>query len=277
MGVLVYILNVIVASLFNMILAMFGYSSGSGEASSQSINFINFLLSTIFVAVLPAIFEEVTHRGILMRNVASVEGYKKAIIISSVLFGLMHLNVSQCFYAIFIGIIIGFVSSMSGSIFPAIILHFMNNFINVYFSYASQGGWLGGNLLDSFTSLLSNMNVFSCLMFCVIFVAIICGLLIYLMFKLFKETRYKEITNSLINVATIVNETEVQNLNEQQIHNTFYEYIAPYIKNETIIDAMLPYVEADNKNVNLKTNLFKICVIFLGCLITFFTFLWGII
>lgn len=145
-GVCVYILNLYVASFFSNILSLFGYYQGSSSSggSGQNVSVLSFIVSTFFVAVLPGIFEEFTHRGLLMRGVANSLGYKRAIVISSVLFGLMHMNINQCFYAIFIGLIIGFVSGSSGSIFPAMILHFMNNFLNTYMSYAINGNWVGG-------------------------------------------------------------------------------------------------------------------------------------
>ena len=277
-GVLVYILNVIVANIFGFILSMFGYSSGSGSGGGYSYDsFFKFLMGTVFVAVLPAVFEEITHRGILMRGVATNAGYKKAIIISSVMFGLMHLNVAQCFYAIFIGIIIGFVSSISDSIYPAIILHFMNNFINVYFSYAETCNLPGANLFNNITKIMSNMNIITCFLTFLLVLLVVCCLLAYLIFLLFKETRNKQISKSIIKVASIVNETNEEELKEEQVITSFQQFVMPYMKNQDLIDAMLPKVENYEKKHSLKTNIFKICTLFIGCLITIFTFIWGIL
>ena len=277
-GVLVYILNIYVANLFSNILELFGYTqSGSQSTNGGSVSILSFLFSTFFVAVLPAIFEEFTHRGILMRGVANSLGYKKAIIISSVMFGLMHLNVSQCFYAIFIGIIIGFVSSSSGSIFPAMILHFMNNFLNVYMSYSLSGEWFGGKIINAISNSISNLGNVMGLLVIILFLIFVTILLIYMIIKLFKETRYKEFSMSVINVATNIHDTTIENLTENQLEATFTDYIMPYIEKYTIIDSMLPKGEAETKKTNLETNIFAICTLFLGILITFFTFIWGIL
>jgi membrane protease YdiL (CAAX protease family) len=78
--------------------------------------------------------EEIAHRGMLFNGLSSL-GTKNAIIYSSILFGLMHLNISQFFYAAIIGAILAVLTIASGSIIPAMIVHFLNNFINVVISY----------------------------------------------------------------------------------------------------------------------------------------------
>ena len=276
-GVLVYILNIFVASLFSYILSIFGYSQAGASSGESSVSFVNFLLSTIFIAVLPGIFEEITHRGLLLKGVANTLGYKKAIVISSVMFGLMHLNINQCFYAIFIGLIIGFVASSSGSIFPAMILHFMNNFMNVYVSYAVSGNWLGGKIINSISNSVYNLGSVMGTLVTILFLAFVVIMLCLLIIKLFRETRYKEFSMSVIDMATSVHETTVEDLTENQLESTFREYIMPYIENYSIMDCMLPKGENEVKKTNLETNIFAICTYFMGVLITLFTFLWGII
>ena len=279
LGVLVYILNVIVATVFSFILSIFGYSASSsgGQSTTRFSPVVQFIFSTILVAILPAIFEEIVHRGILLRKSANEIGYKKAIIISSVLFGLMHLNVTQCFYAIFIGIIIGFVSSSTGSIYPAMILHFMNNFVNVYFSYADSYALPGGNLATSVGEMFSSNFLISVIIF-VVFTLCVCALAIYIYWKLLKETRFKEINNSLMNVVSEVNETSTENLEEKQVMDTFKDFVAPFINNEEdLIDSLLPPINKDKDASNLRSNVFKICSLFLGIIVTLFTMIWGIL
>ena len=67
-GLLCFFVNLAVSSLFNGILSFTGYdfskfSSGSGSAD-MSIG--NFFIDLFIVAVLPAICEEVLHRGIVL-------------------------------------------------------------------------------------------------------------------------------------------------------------------------------------------------------------------
>ena len=99
------------------------------------------------MAVLPGIFEEIVHRGILLKGYTKEIGVKRALIYSSILFGLMHLNVGQVFYATIMGLLIGITVIVSGSIFPAMIVHFVNNAINIYLVYAAHNQLVGYNFL----------------------------------------------------------------------------------------------------------------------------------
>lgn len=77
-------------------------------------------------AVVPAITEELTFRGIIL------SGYKKTSIltgclISSFYFGIMHLTLTQVFYAIVAGILFAYVVKITKSIYASIIMHFIFN------------------------------------------------------------------------------------------------------------------------------------------------------
>ena len=111
------------------------------------------------VAVLPGFCEEFLHRGIVLQGIKHA-GFKKAIVISSLLFGLIHFNIQQCFYAFIVGMIMGFVSVVAKNIFPAIIIHFTNNAISVYLEYASVRGWWLGDMLEGLQNLLFSSSAF---------------------------------------------------------------------------------------------------------------------
>ena len=69
----------------------------------------------LLVAILPAFCEEFIHRGVLLQGIKHA-GFKKAIVISSLMFGLIHFNIQQFFYAFIIGLILGFVSVVAKNI-----------------------------------------------------------------------------------------------------------------------------------------------------------------
>ena len=133
-GLLAFIINIFISNFFATILRYLGYNpqySSSGGYSYDTIP--KFLFGVLSVAILPAMCEEFVHRGMILGGTSKAIGYKKAIILSSVLFGLMHLNISQVFYATILGLLMGLVATMTRSIWPAVILHFTNNFVNVFF------------------------------------------------------------------------------------------------------------------------------------------------
>ncbi len=113
-----------------LIQALMGVEFSSGM-ENMSINGVGeFLLMTLFIAVIPAILEEVAIRGILMQPLRRY-GDWFAIIVSSVIFSLLHGNMVQIPYTVLAGAYFGYVAIATGSIWPSIILHFFNNFYSV--------------------------------------------------------------------------------------------------------------------------------------------------
>ncbi|MGK7370160.1 MAG: CPBP family glutamic-type intramembrane protease [Candidatus Halalkalibacterium sp. M3_1C_030] len=86
------------------------------------------LVLTLFhVGVVPAICEEVLYRGYVMRAFEKSWGILPAILISGLLFGLYHVQLSNLLPLASIGIVLGFVTWASESIYPAMLAHFVNN------------------------------------------------------------------------------------------------------------------------------------------------------
>lgn len=88
---------------------------------------IPILLLIISVSIVAPIFEEIIFRGIILEQLDRKYGIIKSIIFSSLLFGIMHLNIHQGVNAFFIGIITGFIYIKTNSLLLSIFLHFANN------------------------------------------------------------------------------------------------------------------------------------------------------
>ena len=145
-GLAMYFITIFVSFIFNVILVLIGYMpSTSAGTTSTEFSAVSFILSLVLTAVLPAIGEEITHRGMLV-NAFKGWGDKQAIFWSALMFGLMHGNIQQVFYAsLVLGIIGGIISVKTGSIVPGMILHFINNAISVVLSETSYYGGFGYN------------------------------------------------------------------------------------------------------------------------------------
>lgn len=90
----------------------------------------HFVLDTIKIAIIPAFCEELLFRGLIFDRLHRF-GRAKAIFISALLFALMHQNIGQIIYTFILGLVLGYIVAESGSIWGAIILHFVNNFTQV--------------------------------------------------------------------------------------------------------------------------------------------------
>jgi sodium transport system permease protein len=77
--------------------------------------------------LLPAISEELTFRGFILSGLRRRFPVWTAILISSFLFALYHMNVFQALPAFILGMVLGILAVRSGSIFPAMLFHLLYN------------------------------------------------------------------------------------------------------------------------------------------------------
>ena len=140
LGFVLYFINSFVADAFAGIISLFGYESISAPTT---VNFNYGMLFKEFVlsCILPGFCEEFLHRGIMLHANKKFTNTKTCLIISSILFGLTHLNIRQFFYAAILGFLMGYVTLAADSIIPSVIIHFMNNFLSTYFYYGTYMNW----------------------------------------------------------------------------------------------------------------------------------------
>lgn len=79
------------------------------------------------VALLPALVEETSFRGIILNGFHRDSNPWPAILISALCFGAMHLNFNQFSYAFVLGIMMGVTLEASGSILATMLIHFLYN------------------------------------------------------------------------------------------------------------------------------------------------------
>lgn len=281
-GVLCYFLNISIASFFGSIIRLCGYETAPALATSSTTDYslTSFFITIVTVAILPAICEETAHRGLLLKGFSTL-GIKKSIILSSILFGLMHLNINQFFYATVLGFIIALTVIISKNIIPAIIIHFMNNFLSIYFEFASVNNWYGMNIYKFFTSFLYSENfikffITNCLVLCFLIMFIV-----FLFTILLKETRIKNVQKTLIDVAKINQEYNSGSSVYQKDANMVNLYQLNQLMGQYNIKSLNSMVFTDLEIRTQKpTSIEKIALIscfVVGILVTAFTFIWGII
>jgi membrane protease YdiL (CAAX protease family) len=88
------------------------------------------VLHFISMSVVPAFCEEILFRGGVLANLLPF-GEKRAILISALLFSLMHQNPEQFLYTFAAGIALGMIYVYTRSIWSCMLAHFVNNFISV--------------------------------------------------------------------------------------------------------------------------------------------------
>ena len=83
----------------------------------------------LFVAVLPAILEELIFRGVLYQKLGRF-GEKPYVLLSGLLFGLFHGNGSQFLFATVLGCCFALLVSRTGTMLYGMMLHFLINFLS---------------------------------------------------------------------------------------------------------------------------------------------------
>lgn len=289
MGVIVYFLNVFITTFFNGFLSALGYKFSSGSASA-SYPFWLFLINIIFTAVLPAVCEETAHRGMLLNGFGPL-GAKKALIYSSLFFGLLHLNIEQVFYATLIGLFVGYVAMRSESIYPAIIIHFMNNFISVLMGYSSfhnLGLDFGFNVISSW---LSNTPLLAISFMIILIIALFMLLKVVLrrylrisaldkmnemqdllLYQYERERYFKQVENLLNEDEKPLTESKLQ---EQFFQNFNMQYeLAKSAKSDINFNMLNDKSEF---KLNLITKILIWTTFAIVSVLTLFTLIWGIL
>ncbi|MBE5754522.1 MAG: CPBP family intramembrane metalloprotease [Clostridiales bacterium] len=97
-------------------------------------NFGNFILFSILLAFIPAVFEEIFFRGVLLNSLNKVKTLIAAILVGGC-FALYHCSLAQLIYQFIYGVLLCLLVKTAKSVIPAVISHFINNFAVILLEY----------------------------------------------------------------------------------------------------------------------------------------------
>lgn len=116
-----------------------GYVPNESSVEIKTIS--DLILGTIFIAIFPAICEEIMFRGIVLQGLRRF-GDVFAIFFSAIMFMLFHTNPSQTLYPLLSGLVLGLVFVKTGDLKYTMIIHFFNNFINILLEFIANNSEL---------------------------------------------------------------------------------------------------------------------------------------
>lgn len=141
-GIAAFVLTLGVSSAWTALLKLTGYTvASSSDPMPEKFVFGFFLAELILTAVLPAVCEEFAVRGGLLTTVQNTFKTVGCVMLCGVVFGLFHQNIRQVFYTSLFGALAAYVVIKTKSLYPAMLMHFGNNFCSVFFDYADFYGW----------------------------------------------------------------------------------------------------------------------------------------
>lgn len=167
------------SALMNFNISLFNIKTDI-DMSYDSSHFLTKILFIVSVSIIPALVEEFTFRGIVLGKLRKY-GDTFALFLSALLFGLIHGNLQQIPFAFICGLGFGFITIKSNSLTPAIIVHFMNNFVSVLVSILIDNKILSESIVEILYSAL-------------MFIALILGIIA--VFTLNKRNNYFKLSTN---------------------------------------------------------------------------------
>lgn len=177
---------VLILNLGNLILIKYLFGRVIVSQLPSATNTAGLLVNIAIVGGSAGICEEALFRGVIQRAYESM-GWKKGIIITAFLFGLMHMDFQKLLGTFILGFLIGYLVYKTNSLFVGMFAHFCNNSFAVLIAYLvtkagnSAATSANGEVdLSVFTNMPSGQIiavVIVYLIMLVIFLSIIIGLL----------------------------------------------------------------------------------------------------
>lgn len=146
-----YTLAVSSSALTNLVAVFFSTLFGDGGglpdvfSEVMPVSGTQMLVMFFTVGVVAPVCEEIIYRYLLLKPLRRY-GDWQAIVITSLLFGFFHGNLSQFFYTAVMGFLLGVTAVRANSVLPAIVIHMLNNVFVIFNSFFRESGGTSANL-----------------------------------------------------------------------------------------------------------------------------------
>lgn len=118
---------------------LIGYEIPADMLPQQDYNTPSVVILYMTTAIAPAFAEEFLFRGVIYGNLRPF-GRSQAILISALLFSLMHQNIGQFFYTFMAGVVMAIMYELTGNIWCSVLFHLFNNEFSVITEVLYYGG-----------------------------------------------------------------------------------------------------------------------------------------
>jgi sodium transport system permease protein len=146
LGITFHPLYVLLASWVSAIYPISDSAATAMKPFAEQISAAPWLYVVLLMAVLPAICEELAYRGFIFGGLVREGAGLRAILVTSVVFGISHGVLQQSISATCMGFILGWVSLRTGSVLPGMLIHVTNNALSVSMGRIAEWDWQGIDL-----------------------------------------------------------------------------------------------------------------------------------
>ena len=112
--------------LYYQLIDLMGGSFAVPQISLLSGDPLAMVFLLLYLCILGPVLEELIFRGLIL-NALKPFGQMSAILVSSLFFAMFHMNLVQLPTPLLMGLILGFVTLRTCSVYPAILFHILNN------------------------------------------------------------------------------------------------------------------------------------------------------
>jgi len=148
------------------------------EPMADQVNYYYF----IFSCILAPIFEEILFRGIIFNGLIRRHSFVAALLISSILFGLLHVSIISAFL---FSCFAGWIYYRSNNLLYCIVAHAAGNIVGFFFQYVFVRNQVSMDAFSAYTE----QNA----LFIGVSSILVSGLCLYVMALLFKKARLKNV------------------------------------------------------------------------------------
>lgn len=132
-GIGAFLISTGINGIMLLIADFLGANTGAFASELPPMNGLSVISSILLICVVPAVTEEWLFRGALLNSWRDL-GRRRAIWLTAALFTLMHTQPISIPSFLFLAYIMGAMAYDSRSVYPAMIVHFMNNLISLIIS-----------------------------------------------------------------------------------------------------------------------------------------------
>lgn len=127
-----YLINIVVST---GLMGLFPDSAKNVQTTFSEILGGNALAGLFVIAATPAVCEEMLFRGVILHSLKAKYRVSSAILITAALFGIFHMSLVKFIPTGLLGFALCIVVWWTDSIYPAMLMHFINNAISVAVMY----------------------------------------------------------------------------------------------------------------------------------------------
>ena len=126
----------LVEGCFTKMFDVLGLESSSTPLPFDSVGWL--FLNLLLMGVVPAICEELLFRGVILQGLRERFSPVVRVILTGLLFALMHQSVTQLFYPFILGCVLSVVMEKTNNLLYPILVHMFNNFTTLILYYFLQ-------------------------------------------------------------------------------------------------------------------------------------------